>query len=163
MKHQIDRSKFLESTEADELRDLLRMDTRDAVIIRFALETGARATEILNLRPQDLFASTSSVLIRALKGGRNRELPVTPELFARLKKYVPFGIKYRRLEQVWRMYRPCEKKFHSLRHTFAVELYRRTRDIKLVQLALGHSSPTATAVYTDFVYSQEEMKRILHV
>ena len=36
---------------------------------------------------------------------------------------------------------------HSLRHTFATELYRRTRDLGLVQAALGHASITSTMVY----------------
>jgi site-specific recombinase XerC len=36
---------------------------------------------------------------------------------------------------------------HSLRHTFATELYRRTRDVALVQAALGHASIASTMVY----------------
>jgi len=37
---------------------------------------------------------------------------------------------------------------HALRHTFATHLYRRTRDLRLVQQALGHRSVTSTEVYT---------------
>jgi integrase/recombinase XerC len=36
---------------------------------------------------------------------------------------------------------------HTLRHTFAIDLYSRTRDIFAVQRALGHRSIGATAVY----------------
>jgi integrase len=37
--------------------------------------------------------------------------------------------------------------FHSLRHTFAMHLYRETEDILLVQRMLGHRSLTSTQVY----------------
>jgi site-specific recombinase XerD len=36
---------------------------------------------------------------------------------------------------------------HSLRHTFATRLYRRTGDLYLVQRALGHRQVTTTEVY----------------
>lgn len=156
----LNRNKFLESSEDTEIK-LLSLDSRDKVIIRLARDTGARATELLRLRYVDLFPDTNTIFITGLKGSRDRELPVTPEMMTALLKFIPFGIGYRRLEQIWRDLRPCKKKFHSLRHTFAVNLYRRTKDIKLVQLALGHKSPTSTAVYTDFIYSQEELRRIL--
>ena len=38
--------------------------------------------------------------------------------------------------------------FHSLRHTFATRLLRETRNLRLVQVACRHSSPTTTAIYT---------------
>lgn len=37
---------------------------------------------------------------------------------------------------------------HMLRHTFATELYTRTRDILLVQRALGHANINTTEIYT---------------
>jgi site-specific recombinase XerD len=36
---------------------------------------------------------------------------------------------------------------HSLRHTFATRLYRKTGDLYLVQRALGHRQITTTEVY----------------
>ena len=38
--------------------------------------------------------------------------------------------------------------FHALRHTFATRLLRETRNLRLVQVACRHSSPTTTAIYT---------------
>lgn len=42
------------------------------------------------------------------------------------------------------------RKFHSLRHTTAVRLYLKTRDIYGVAKQLGHSSVTTTEIYTKF-------------
>ena len=40
--------------------------------------------------------------------------------------------------------------FHSLRHWFGTQLYRSSRDLRLVQDLMGHSSPQTTAVYADY-------------
>ncbi len=43
---------------------------------------------------------------------------------------------------------------HQLRHYFATALYQSSRDLRLVQEALGHSSPNVTAVYAAFDVTQ---------
>jgi integrase/recombinase XerD len=43
---------------------------------------------------------------------------------------------------------PEEKRHpHALRHTFGTDLYRETRDIRLVQTAMGHGSVQTTQIY----------------
>ena len=39
---------------------------------------------------------------------------------------------------------------HRLRHWFGTMLYSRTRDLRMCQEMLGHSSPTTTAVYCGY-------------
>jgi site-specific recombinase XerD len=39
---------------------------------------------------------------------------------------------------------------HQLRHWFATQAYRGSRDLRVVQELLGHASPTTTAIYTAF-------------
>lgn len=39
---------------------------------------------------------------------------------------------------------------HSLRHWFGTQVYQSTRDIRLTQYLLGHSSPVTTAGYSQF-------------
>lgn len=43
-----------------------------------------------------------------------------------------------------------EATMHQLRHWFATKTYRASKDIRVVQELLGHSSPTVTAVYAAF-------------
>ncbi len=35
----------------------------------------------------------------------------------------------------------------ATRHTYAVEAYRKTKDLRLTQTLLGHTSPVTTTVY----------------
>lgn len=162
-------TKYLTPEEHASLQALLaRHKTRDSVLIQLALATGARASEILAISEKDLSPAKGTVFIKGLKKSRDRSIPLKKELFQQLyllasthptKK--PFPISYERLVQIWHEWRPGPKKFHSLRHTMAIELYRRTKDIKLVQLVLGHKSLMSTAVYTDFVYAEDEMRKLL--
>jgi integrase/recombinase XerC len=46
---------------------------------------------------------------------------------------------------------------HSLRHTFATRLYRKTGDLYLVQKALGHRQITTTEIYARV--SDEALRR----
>ena len=43
---------------------------------------------------------------------------------------------------------------HTLRHTFATDLHRMSRNIRLVQKALGHADLSTTMIYTH-VYDEE--------
>ncbi|NTW28895.1 MAG: tyrosine-type recombinase/integrase [Coriobacteriia bacterium] len=43
---------------------------------------------------------------------------------------------------------------HILRHTFATDLLRKTKNIRLVQKALGHSDVSTTMIYTH-VFDEE--------
>jgi len=40
-------------------------------------------------------------------------------------------------------------RFHSLRHTFAMRVYARTKDLLLVKKLLGHRSINSTLVYAE--------------
>lgn len=142
---------------------------RDPLLLELALKTGARASELLALRHVDLNIYDATVFIRGIKGSNDRELPLAKPLFSRLMAYAAvadrksdlFPIGYHRLRQIWDWYRPAPKKFHSLRHTFAIRLYQKTKDIRLVQVALGHRNITNTMVYADYIYSQQELKKLI--
>jgi len=53
---------------------------------------------------------------------------------------------------------PTELSIHSARHTLAVCLLRKTGNLRLVQKALGHSSPTTTAnLYADVSFEDMQI------
>ena len=48
---------------------------------------------------------------------------------------------------------------HNLRHTFATDLLRESKNIRLVQKAMGHSDVSTTMIYTHIV--DEELENAL--
>lgn len=172
-RYALNKNKYLIDPELERLEQILEGDfsnsPRDVLILQLALRTGARASELLDLRLADLNTYDQTIFIRGIKNSNDRELPLPPELFGRLEAYVRslkgdrdlFPIGYHRLRQIWDWYRPVPKKFHCLRHTFAIRLYRKTKDIRLVQVALGHRNITNTMIYADYVYSQTELKKLI--
>lgn len=164
----IDKTKFLDDAEYNQLSATLERneskDKRNVALIRLLLATGGRASEILALTKADLTTPSRSVLIRGLKGSSDRELPLHQKLFNQIQQLPGerlFPISYSRLVQIWHLYRPVAKKLHSTRHTFAVRLYRRTRDIRLLQTALGHRAISNTLVYLTYEFNTKELRRIL--
>lgn len=172
MRYALNKKKYLLDQEAEHLEIILSRyadtDVRNILLIEIALRTGARAKEILNIQRSDLNAFDETILIHGLKGSSDREIPIHGPLFKRLVKYASqsksglvFDVNYNLFRNIWVAYRPTEKKLHSLRHTFAIRLFKKTKDLRLVQLALGHRNITNTMVYADYVYSQTEMRKLI--
>jgi integrase len=172
IRYALNKNKYLLEPELSRLEHILDSfkikDPRNCTILWSLLHTGARAQEILNLRIEDLNTYDESVFIRGLKGSNDREIPVPAWLFKRLNQEVSraedqliFSISYNRLRQIWDLYRPVHKKLHALRHTFAIRLYQKTKDLRLVQVALGHRNITNTMVYADYVYTQQELRKLI--
>jgi integrase/recombinase XerC len=131
------------------------------------LGTGIRLGSLVTLRVGDLDLKGRSIHIAA-KGGVEHKVYFNSNLSRRLKAY----IKASRLDsedplfpsrngghlsprQVqlrfkhWLKVAGIDPKYsvHSLRHTFAMTLYRKTGDLRLVQTALGHKRITTTEIY----------------
>lgn len=150
------------------IKENLENDSRNCLVLAIALNTGARAQEVLNLKKSSLNPYEETVFIEGLKGSNDREIPIKSTLFKKLHLYSEgvvgdflFPISYNRLRQIWDLYRPTPKTFHSLRHTFAIQLYKKTKDIRLVQVALGHRNVMNTMIYADYVYSQTELRKLI--
>jgi integrase len=167
------KAKYLSSDEHASLINCLTKyessDFRNTTFLWMLLHTGARVSEVLAIRPQDLVFEGMSVFITGLKDSKDRELPLTPWLFNRMSVLAKgtspgariFSFSYTRARDIWTQYRPVAKKMHSLRHTRALEIYRRHRDIRLVQRVLGHRSLTSTLVYTEYDYNQDELRKAM--
>ena len=181
--YQLNKNKYLLDDEFDHLVKILwdyaHKNPRDSLLLLLAIHTGARASELLQIQISHINFFDESVLIIGLKNSNDREIPLPAKVFRLLQDYLEadfsynkskheelkarrlFPITYIRFYQIWEHYRPCHKKLHSLRHTFAIRLYKKTRDIRLVQFALGHRSISNTMIYADYVYSQEELRKLI--
>lgn len=167
--------KFLTEEETSHLEVFLKRrlkagrDVRNALMLLLSLKTGARASEVLALRKEDVDAYTRSVCVIGLKGGNNRQLPLEPMLFKALMGYVSimgegellFPISYNRYWQIWQEYRPVRKKLHALRHSVGVKVYSKSKDVHLVKTILGHKNIQTSMIYMDFVESQAKMRKVL--
>lgn len=176
MRYSMNKNKYLLSPEVESLIYIIdrhwENDLRNCLLITLALKTGARAQELLNLQKNDVNTYDQTVFIRGIKGSNDREIPLAKDVFYKMQAWLKvlgntqsntplFDVSYNRLYQIWEIYKPCPKKFHSLRHTFAIELYKKTKDLRLVQVALGHRNINNTMVYADYIYSKEELRKLI--
>ena len=133
--------------------------------IRDRLGTGLRIGCTLALRVEDVDFEARELILREMKGNAPAVLRLKPELVALLREhlgtrtdgYVFPGKDGRRLcsrhancllgEWATRAGIRSKVSPHRLRHTFAVGLYSRTRDLLAVQAALHHRSIASTLVY----------------
>jgi integrase/recombinase XerC len=166
----------LEPGEIERIRTVLAVKTgalanRDRLIFELLLGTGIRLGSQVGLNRGDVDLGAGILHIRAKGGGRERVF-LNPQLGGLLRQHLgesapqsPCGPDTpvlrsksgRRLgaRQIqlnfaqWLAQAGITRPFtiHSLRHTFATRLYRKTGDLYLVQKALGHRQITTTEIY----------------
>ena len=141
-------------------------------LLMTAYGTGARRAEIVNLQIADIDKATKRIHIREGKGGKDREVPLSPILYEELRQH------YRRLackpkvwlfpggryhtsddpisdKVVWHACRNAAERAgirkpihpHTLRHCFATHLYDAGTDLCTIQELLGHYDLKETARY----------------
>jgi len=147
---------------------------RDQLIIELALGTGLRVSELSNLKVADLYLKKgqNALHVRNGKGGKDRVV----QFSSKLKKLVLEYLEYRRsgslylfhskrgeqltrfgIGQVFKQWAqraglPAHYSIHSLRHTYATNLYKASGyNLRLIQQQLGHSSVSTTSVYSAVV------------
>lgn len=87
--------KVIEPLTDDQLRALLKACSgtdlrarRDAALVRFMVETGARAGETAALQLADLDLTGGSAVVRRGKGGKGRVVPFGPQTAQALDRYI---------------------------------------------------------------------------
>ncbi|MCC6738936.1 MAG: tyrosine-type recombinase/integrase [Planctomycetia bacterium] len=166
---------LLTDEERDRLRQALDRTsgwrgTRDAAILALLLGTGIRLSSLVALDAADVHFAERVVLLRRLKGGgevrKGLSEAVRQRLTAWLAARALLGSTSPALLVSTQRRRLCRRQVqaiigrrlreagiarrvtaHGLRHTFATALYRKTKDILLVQRALDHRSIASTLVY----------------
>lgn len=173
--------KLLTPAEETELRHSLAItpEHRDTLLIEYMLAIGIRANEALKLEKSHFNHELKAVWVIASKGSVSRLMPLPHKLFERLTAYAAtitgdklFPITYDRLKQIWLYCSPkscrgaskaTSKGVHSLRHTFAVNTYKKCRNIRTVQIALGHKSISNTLIYMTYVDNVAELRQAMGI
>lgn len=129
-----------------------------ALVVRIALASGARQSEIMHLRWRMLDLSRECAFLPTSKTGEPRVMPlpgeVTEALRARAKmRSIGSDLVFpspedpnqpRNVRQAWDVARKAAKlpdfRFHDLRHSAATEMLRAGVDSRIVATVLGHRS-----------------------
>lgn len=149
---------------------------RDKLIIELALGSGLRVSELANLKVEELFLKKgqNSLHVRNGKGGKDRVVQFGANLKEQILQYLgyrksdsPYLFPSQRrenmtpsaIQQVFKRRAaragiPRRYSIHSLRHTYAVRLYKASGyNLRAVQKQLGHSSVSTTQIYANIMDS----------
>jgi integrase/recombinase XerC/integrase/recombinase XerD len=163
--------KYLKHSQVLRLIDSIEND-RDRLIIRTIYATGVRVSELANINIEDIDFDEHTIRIRG-KGGKIRMVFIDEDTLAEISKFVGTAItgplftgqqgrhiSARTIQHLFRKYAPAGITPHKIRHSYASELYRRSKNLRVVQENLGHSSIKTTEIYlhTDL----DERKQIYH-
>lgn len=148
---------------------------RDRALLELLYATGARVSEIINLKIDDYQVADKFATVRLTgKGGKQRVVPVGKFAQDAVDNYLQnsrddlLKVKNNKFiflngrggaltrQSAWKIVTTQAKAAgiteelspHSLRHSFATHLLDGGADIRVVQELLGHSSVTTTQIYT---------------
>lgn len=135
---------------------------RDRAIFELLYGSGMRASELINIRTQDLGYIKNNVIKVEGKGGKERFVPVSDKSKEALSRYLEVrkriaktdylfvNKKGRKLTRqgLWFILKKYGFHPHLLRHSFATHLIERGADLRSVQIMLGHANISTTQIYT---------------
>lgn len=121
-------------------------------LTKILIDTGMRRGEVLGLTKDNMDGQWARLW--KTKTGKARSVPLTPEAKELLEKHVPFQIKEHQVHRFWAKVREdigLEKDeqfvLHTLRHTTATRMLKKTKNIAMVQKMLGHTNISTTLRY----------------
>ena len=146
---------------------------RNRVFVEFLYSTGARLSEALGVRLDDISWNDRTVRVFG-KGSKERVIPMTNSLIHWLARYLqssrPLLVRGEMHDRLfvnykggpinrgsgWRIIHELAKKSgltkrihpHIFRHSFATHLLRNGADLRAIQLLLGHANINSTMIYT---------------
>jgi len=148
---------------------------RDRVLLELLYATGCRASELSNLRTQDVHLDEGFCMCHG-KGDKQRLVPLGRSAIEAVKLYQELErselsqkspaavdrllLSYRgrrlRRERIWELLKryaarvgiPSDISPHTLRHSFATHMLAGGADLRQVQEMLGHASIATTQIYT---------------
>jgi integrase/recombinase XerC len=150
----------------------LWIHARDAAVLSLLYGSGLRISEALGLKRADFGTGASDALTVTGKGGRQRMVPVLPQVAKLIADYLalcPYAsaedgplfvgakggaLSARIIQLAMARLRgalglPDTATPHALRHSFATHLLARGGDLRAIQELLGHASLATTQIYTE--------------
>ena len=150
--------RYLKHSQVLRLIDSIE-DPRDKLIVRTIYATGVRVSELCNMNVEDIDFEEHTIRITG-KGGKIRMVFVDEETLAEIKTFVGNKIEGplflgqqgkhispRAIQNIFKHYAPQGITPHKIRHSYASELYRRSKNLRVVQENLGHTSIKTTEIY----------------
>jgi len=144
---------------------------RHRTILMTLYATGVRRSELCHLRTEDIDKERMVVRIRQGKGGKDREVPLSPKLLDQLRTYYRSlkrkngwlfpSLQARHSEEpmtdkaVWHACEFAARRAgitkhvhpHTLRHSFATHLLDSGAELPTIQILLGHADVRDTMIY----------------
>ncbi|WP_297637923.1 tyrosine-type recombinase/integrase [uncultured Clostridium sp.] len=152
---------------------------KNKTMIQLFLATGLRLSELLDLKWKNINLQTGQLKVIQGKGNKDRILWISDTMLDILREYktkqvdkqgvvdLVFcsssgkrlddrGIRRMLVTYCGKAKITKEISPHTLRHTYATDLLRATKNIRLVQKALGHADLSTTMIYTHIVDDEFE-------
>ncbi|MBH0043380.1 tyrosine recombinase XerC [Pseudoalteromonas sp. SWXJZ10B] len=144
---------------------------RDKAMMELMYSSGLRISELVGANMQDISAANGEILVRG-KGNKERLIPVGKKALDALKKWLTIRPQFTKPDEIavflssqknrisirqvrlrmqeWGIKQGISSQVHphKLRHSFASHILESSGDLRAVQELLGHSSLSATQVYT---------------
>ena len=144
---------------------------RHRTILMTLYSTGMRRSELCRLRTEDIDKERMVIHIRQGKGGKDRDVPLSPKLLDQLRTYYrslkhKTGWVFPSLQERHRgepmtdktVWHACEFAArragitkhvhpHTLRHSFATHLLDSGAELPTIQILLGHADVRDTMIY----------------
>lgn len=157
----------IRSIEQIELfKSMLTKNKRNLILFVLGINSGLRVSDLLHLKISDV-ANKNYIELIEQKTHKFKRIPLTNKLYNLINTYIcekkenywlfqsQKGTKPITRVQAYRILNSVSKKVgieekigtHSLRKTFGYHLYKKTKDIALLQMVLNHSSPKITLRY----------------
>ena len=143
---------------------------RNRLIVRLIYATGVRVSELCAINVEDIDFEEQTIRVKG-KGDKIRTVFVDEETLDEIDEFIGNKIEGplfigqqgnhispRTVQHIFKENAPDGITPHKIRHSYASELYRRSKNLRVVQENLGHSSIKTTEIYlhTDL----EERKRV---
>lgn len=150
--------KYLKHSQVIRLINSIDSD-RDRLIVRLIYATGVRVSELCSIRVEDIDFEEQTIRVKG-KGDKIRTVFVDEETLQKIGEFIGNTIEGplfagqqgnplspRTVQHLFRQHAPAGITPHKIRHSYASELYRRSKNLRVVQENLGHSSIKTTEIY----------------